>query len=696
MAGSWLRRTTRFFFFSALCLTGLSVTCCAAPPSTRVWVTDVKEALPLPEPRLLRIARAVHEALDKQRIPSDFLAEFGADAAPRAVFISVAGPWWAEAEQRNIEARKGKRGSRQPPSAPHPPARVFYGGGAGLPAAMHEALEAALEHRRGLQSMTGVKVDIVQYVAPSGPVLVRSARVTYPGFAGLAFSPRTGIAFLPEQMLGLAFLDPAGRIRIHRVEEILAAEGRWKTLGIWNALASFTMPQPAWRFECSSASADAHGAEVLFRGHRLLQKTDRQHLFSCARRTAQRLADACTPAGRFVIDIPGWAETFDDLRPLHASVQGVRLFYRMANALKRGPAADPDAAAKFANKARRLLDHVQRRFRPVPGVAGASALVEIETFRLDTNAEFALALCEALRWKKEESVEAQLLRAGRFLLSQIQPDGTLLMGRSARAGSLSNGAAGPHAAGLTALALVRCYESIAVRAFYAGAAAAGNALLRDFFEKKPMDQLPPDDAAGIALNDLFTFSRDRRCVEQAERLALALAADQNTGPDLLDMIGSFQRDPTCSGAARRVRAMLAAGSLLHDRGKTEAAQRVFSAVRLGLLYILTCRLETPCLLYIDHAERYPGLFREDLSAFQCTFEGQVLAAMTLLDAVDILRDLDADEFQLLKQDAERLEKAHRRIEEFPRILGVVAEQPEARRPRPGKTPVIHAVPKSEH
>ncbi len=651
------------------------------------WFNDIRNGLPLSNAQTAALARQVFAAARLGRCPRDFLAEFATDTAPRAVFLTLAGP-------PRLRQAPGK--ARRSPLSALPEGHVYLGTGFGLPAAVRAAFSQAFAAPAACRParVSGVKIDIVQYVAAPAAFLARKDTVRFPGLAGLAFGPRSRIAFLPEQLLAGVYLDAKGALRIHRIEEVLTAEHDFRELGTWNRLASFTVPQGIQRFECLSVWVDARATVPLFRGHPIAVSADTPVLRRAALALAERLIQAQTQGGRLLLPLPGWAESLNDAKPLLPQAALAYALLHLADSL--GPNAAEAPRLRRAGNA--ILTRLLKRFQETPRIPGGKAVAEIDRFRVETNAWVTLALLE--RYDRDRTREdlARITGLGRFLIAQLQPDGSLVLERYADTGDIRATPESPAISGLAILALTRLYESTGYTACLHVAAAAMNYILHDRFLKTDMAKIPLSDDLACAMNELFTFTRDRRLLTQAERLGLAIQTRQDRDPATLDLLGGDLADPSAATAAARARALVAMAALLGDNRRTDAAADLLSTARLTFLYLMRLRFRHSVLLYVAHPENYRNLFREDLSAFQCTLPTQLRVLLALTSALEWTRDSGKAGFPLTKTDARLLDKMHHRLRRFPRVLDRLpppaadSAAPENRLDE-GGIPVINAVPK---
>ncbi len=650
----------------------------SAPPARAVWISDIRTPVKVNRDRLLDFARRVFEAVRRGETGGEFAAGLVPGDDPQAIFLSV-------------RPRSAKKGA----AIRVLPARAFLGTGNGIVAAVRDALTRLASERKRIGPVQELKVDLVRYVLRGPDLVPRGALVPFPGLAGLAFAPRTGIAFVPEQLLGRSLLDAGGRLRVHAVEALLTAERRWADLRFWSRLQSFPAAQPNWRFECTSIYVDEAGAIPLLRGHRIIEDVAADVLLDHALVLGKLLAQGCSPSGALEFDVPGWSSPPRDRVRRRPNAIFALALLRLAGAARQAGRPETEAAPVLV-AAGRALDRNLRRTRPYRAVPGAVCVVATDRSSLETNALTVLALLEARRVRPTLVGSDALEPLGRYLLGQLQPDGSLVMERYYPSGNIRGVDLSLNASGLAILAMLGLYESTGSRLYLSAASRAMLYLLEHHYEKKSMGELSPVPGVAAALNEIFTVTRDPRCIRQAQRIGLAAVVRQNRAPEALDLFGGCRDDPTLSTSARRTRVLLSAAELLEDRHKTRAAAELLSAAGLGLMYELTGCMDAPATLYIEAPDKVRGFFREDLSACQFTFEGQIQQVLTLVKAWRFLREYDKPGLVLTPADRELLRRRRERIGRFPRVLtsaalsAAIADTGSA--PKAG--PVVRPIPKT--
>mgnify|MGYP001037337882 CR=1 FL=1 len=128
--------------------------------------------------------------------------------------------------------------------------------------------------------MQWLKVDVVQYAHRIESFAIYTDPLPLPSLLGVAFTPASGFAFLPEQLVGLDLVDEKQRFAVSRVGEPLLEEKRWP-VGAGNAVVMRYEAFPFQRLEdrVGGALGDAEAAGDLAQAEPLLfqeQSEDRR------------------------------------------------------------------------------------------------------------------------------------------------------------------------------------------------------------------------------------------------------------------------------------------------------------------------------------------------------------------------------------------------------------------------------------
>jgi len=631
-----------FGMLAAWLLSGVALGAAEAPKVPEIRPVTVAEsapwfdtiALPLPLAEAVggRVAAELYAALRAGKVNgAEFLTFLPPDNAPRVIMLS-----W-----------------RSPKVGP----RTVTGAGRGLRAAAADALNQARELPDSRRA-DGLKVDIVQHTVVNTDFELRTDPLPHPSLAGIAFSKASGFAFLPEALVAEGLVTSQRKLDFHRIAERLLAEGDMTRLGHWQSITSWRGQQAVTFFETQAYYADGKTSTLLFRGHRLIDPLNEETLRAAARRNAAFLRRCIRADGSFVCELPGWQTGDDGSEPVPAFTLAL---LALLDWQELDPSADTLAAA---GKGIHYLLTLLKPFKPD---AQAACVVEDYHSLLGTNALAVLALAKYGSVTHKDEYSDHLNRLGRYLLDQIQPDGSLVCERTYPSAT-ARGTVSLAAQAQAVVAFARLYEKTGRREYLDAATRTVGYLVQDQLARKEIEQLPPDGWLLMALDETFTFTRDPECVRQAERLASAIYMFQTLDPVFPDCLGAWGNSPVLAAAAPRTLGLLAAAKLCRDTRRELMAEKALAAAHLGLIFQLQGQFDTPATLYLRDADPYLGAFRDDLTGCGLRLETQAESLFCLTSAVRVSVRLAGKPLPLTEPLKTALTTARTQVVTFPRCL----------------------------
>ena len=295
----------RFLLVLALVLPGriaraqVAETAAAAPSG--LWFGDVGTPLRLSGQHGAALCRMAWDALRSGQ-PGERRAP--AEGTPRAVFVS-----WSD-------------GIRT--------AEVVHGMGVGPVDALRAALARIPGDRFPFDALRWLKVDVVQTVLTIPRrvgdkeipgLYARESVLPMPSLFGIAFPQSSGLAFLPDELVGRTMLDPLGRLSGATFSSRLAREGRLDDVVRWGRMVGLGVSQRVSFFETQAWLYDGVACVPLYRGHRLYEDLSRDEARAIAVHAAGRLARLIDDEGRIPAPFPEWLGAAEGrVRPFDAAL----------------------------------------------------------------------------------------------------------------------------------------------------------------------------------------------------------------------------------------------------------------------------------------------------------------------------------------------------------------------------------------
>ena len=549
-------------------------------------------------------------------------------------------------------------------SAGKTPAQVEYGTGATLHAAAQDAVQKILAGDSDTENLAWLKIDVVQHALQTPAFVMQRSQLPLPGLVGIAFSPVSGIAFLPEVLVAYDCIRADRKLDPRKAARRFVERKAWKTLGKWNTIATYQGAQTVSFFESQSWFCDGNSVTPLFRGHVLPEPVSRSNLQRSIVDTADFLVAIHERNDSFIMERAEW----------DAGVTGEPGIIDMAGTVLALQAAGEHIQdSSYGTVADRALEKLIEQTKPYPGAGGAVCLAQNYSATVEANSLAVLAL---LKRNPDENELLVARRIGHFLLDQVQEDGLVLNGRST-----SNWAVDTdytvRGTALTILALVRLYEATATRTYLNAAQLATGHLVQRRLETTSLDQLSHDPWVRHALNALYTYERSGGLVKQMARLAAAVEIDQLREARVPDLLGSIDGHPSTVKAARALDGLTAAAELLRDAERTDAVQKLNSSLHLGTLFMLQAQLRPPAVMYLESPRPLLGAFSEDIQRVRLSLAPQWEALLSLTRTLSYLKTFPQRQLPLDREARLDLQNARQAVATFPRLLP-------ARPPAPGR------------
>ena len=633
----------------------------AAP--TGSWFYDIETPLRLSGQHGSALCRMAWRALSSGQVGSRKANPTG---TPRAVFVS-----WSD----GVES-----------------AHVVHGVGTGPVDALRAALATVPAADFPHDTLHWLKVDVVQTVVtiprlaekklPNGRREVvripgfyaRESVLPMPSVIGIAFSHSSGLAFLPEELMGRSMLGPKNRFSGTSYATRLTEEKRFEDMVRWGRMVALPLPQKISFFETQAWFFDGSECVPLYRGHRLYDNPTRKQLRAIAIQAATRLAGMVDAEGHVVAPVPEWlGETDGSLRPFDCAL--VILALSQAAHLAEDPAPLVAAAERLAKPL------IARLHRFGKGKKMACLIEEDENqdtggtwqvVRLGTNALSALALCGLATHGDAKRHDVPLAGLTRYLLMQRQADGSFAGQRRWPEGTLIGGE-DRTAGSIAVCAMVALYEKTNEQLFWSVASKAFQVMLPKV-EKTPMGQLTNDEWFLRAAAVCSTYGWEPRSVVQAQRYALGVVTQQDHHPASPDMFGSVKRLPSATASASQTGLIAVAARLTWDGGRKSAAKEMLAESRASLIAQLQGRMTGVESMYLPEPQRYPGLFRDHVRGHGFDLQSQYVQISSLCELFKAMKrmkleSLQSDSLLASKRLDTELQAARASLERYPLLLG---------------------------
>ncbi len=480
---------------------------------------------------------------------------------------------------------------------PNATARVAWAGGREA-----DALAGALAGLPAGGATTGGppwrKLEFVKDVRPAGSE-------PYPfeaGVDGIAFSRRTGLAFLPGEVLSRNLVDVRGRWQPERARAYLKEKGRTLPAG---ARPAFLFTTTAFLFSTTAYLLTGERAVRLFREHRSFPALDRDLLLESARAGGRYLTRNTNSDGRFVYS---YFPKTDRVASTYNLVRHAGTVYAMAELFEE--TGDPDLKAALDRALGFLLRRVEK--------TGDDRAVVVERGRVKLGgvALAAVALAKYAEVTDSREHVPLLLALGRFIASVQSGDGQFSAHIIDWPGGEVTEFTSDYYPGEALLAYLRIQPFDFCGPWLDRAEKGARWLIEVRDEGVAIEDLNHDHWLLYALRELM-----RRCPrdlyrEHAMKIADAIAAAQNFDPIWPDWRGTWYEPPRSTPAATRSEGLVCAHEIALAAGDQKRVARIERALNEAVSFQLTTQFRPESALHLPSPWRALGGFHRSLTNYE--------------------------------------------------------------------------------
>lgn len=592
MTGSSTREDRRVATIALVVLAGAALvlgsslwlgSCRQGGDEQRRWFDDLEGAEPIEDEQVAEITGWLRDRL----LAGTFVAPPElADPWPRILFLTI--------------------------SDGSTPGVVFLSSGDGVTDAAERALALAAA-RQGERDWSLLKVDVVDQVGESQLVEPRGPLDFERGLEGVAFESRSGLAFLPEEVVVRTLVTSDNEIRAGNLDKYLRALGpSFDPLRSGDAEAR---SDELWSggeatvrtFTTRSFFADSERVMPLYRGHRELRREQPDDLLSAAVAAGDYLRRAVEDDGSFVYSYLAKTDREKDeynmLRHAGTAYSLLELY---------AVTGDPE----LLEAAERALGFLRRQIVECrPGSEWASCVEENGYVKLGGNALAILAFAEHARVTGDRSALPLMSRLASWLTGVQEPSGEFSIHKLELATAEIDDHISEYYPGEALFALTRLHELDGDATWLDAAQRGARWLIEVRDGDLADDELSHDHWLLYALNELHRQSPDPIVIEHALRLARVISSSQNRRPDFPDWRGSYYRPPRSTPTATRSEGLCAAYALATREGRNEEAAEILEAARLGVDFQLQLQFRPESTLYLPDPMRALGGFPRSLTDF---------------------------------------------------------------------------------
>lgn len=599
------------------------------------WLQDIEGAVGLDESLFTPLMNETFVALSKGKRGQKIGVEIEGDTAARVVILSVSDTMLRP--------------------------RSWTGTGFGLKAAVENAVDrfAADDEKPDVKR---IKLDVVQHTLSVPGFTLNQSPVPFPGLSGIGFSPASGMAFSPDQLAVCGVIGENKELLGYKVQEMLLLGKRWHAVGLWKTIAAHQGGQTVFMFECQSFYADQNGVRELYRGHVLPIPQSASSIKDYISKAAQFSVDTYRRNGSFVGRQEEWGDWLLDM----AQTPHVEDFAgSILSLLEAAKVTGKSSLRKTASEAAGKLAEMTATYEPRRG-----ALCFVNEFDLTTDLSGnALSILVMLEFAEENpEFLKKAMQAGNYLFDQLSSDGKFIFKRKEPPQWNTTNEYSVRGSSMAVLALLKLYEKTGEYSCFEAAEKGMGYILKHHLEDVDLSAVPADPWLIRALNQCYTFMRDKRIPEQTERIAAAMQVFPEINPAFPDFIGSCKGHPSATLAANLSESFAVVNLLLDDMEKGSAVKQNLSLMNLSIMFHLQAMMDKPRAFYMDNPNRYPGALTMDCLSVRLGLASQWQQLHSLCTVYQYLEKQKLKRIPLLQKEAEALRDQRERARTFPQLL----------------------------
>ena len=547
-----------------------------------VWFEDIQNSHAITASDGEALAQFVTAAILRREVVKDSLPEYlREDKRPRLIFLSV--------------------------SDGNTPAHVFPGSGIGIANAIKQAISETHTLLATGYQPEWLKIDIVQdVIAPDNFHFDHPLKLER-SLYGMAFDRRSGIAFLPEELVAYTLVNKEQNIRSDNITEHLercpALPRHKEYLRLLNSehISIF-------RFTTNSFFCDGEDIVRLYRGHRLFARLSRETLLSAAISGGQYLTQAVGAEGKFAYIY--WPKT-DRAPEKYNILRHAGAVYAMMELYEL------TGDARLLQASKRALGYLLSliQFSAV-GEATTARVVDSGYTKLGGNALAAIALAKYMEVTRDQQYMPVLLGLGRWIQNTQSENGEFTIHKQSAPGGKVTDFVSKYYPGEALLAMTKIHALAPDKTWLDTAEAGARYLINERDGGLTDAELSHDHWLLYALNELYRYRPKPLYLSHALRIARAILQSQNRQPAYPDWRGSFHRPPRSTPTATRLEGLCAAYLLAKDFGHLKESEDILKGVWLCAEFQLQTQFRPESVMYLSNPQRALGGFHRSLANFE--------------------------------------------------------------------------------
>ena len=482
------------------------------------------------------------------------------------------------------------------------------GAGRGLRQASERAIAEARKLTGGGLRARWLKLDVVGTVTAVADLAPVTGWQFDRSLRGLAFDRRSGLAFLPEQLVAYNLVDQLGRLWPANITGLLRQEKERRQA----FLETYRRERlSGYLFTTQGFFSDGKVGVALYRGHVAAADSpplSGENLLAAAKQAGAYLARSVGPDGRFAyVYLPGHGtmpKKYNILRH-SGTVYAMMELYAVTQ---------DKSLLKSAEKA---LSYLLAQVKASPSnKAEELCVVEKGYSKLGGNALAVIALARYTAATGDRRHVPVMLKLGRWIVNHQGADGRLGPHKITWPEGRVEPFRSQYYPGEALLALVRIHALDGDARWLDAAEKGARYVITVRDGKLTDDQLSHDHWLLYSLNELYRKRHDELYLKHALRLAGVIVRGQNRASEFPDWVGGYLKPPRSTSTSTRSEGLCAAWRLARDFGERKEAETILSAIRRGVAFQLHSQFRPESVLYARDPQRTMGAFHRSLTTHE--------------------------------------------------------------------------------
>lgn len=485
------------------------------------------------------------------------------------------------------------------------PAFVACGTGIGLTNALKSAYEQLAPIHSQSFKLQSIKLDFVTQTQQHDLRDWEAPLNIDRSLQGIAFNQASSIAFLPEQLTTNTLINNQQLLRPKNIQRYLKSHPRFSR--VWRRHQQH-LGNHFFSFTTNSFFFDGDSLLNLYRGHRMFDTVDSNHVIHSLELANHYLKSIVKPNGAFIYSyLPKKdqvADRYNFLRHSGTTFAMLELYEKFK---------DPEMLSCAKSAISFILSH--RQPKTISGIE-TSCIIEKGFVKLGGNALTILMLAKYTETTGDMQHLATMQSLARWMTCQQLEDGRYEAHKQDFKTDEIKNFTSEYYPGEAIFSLVRLYNIDNNPEWLDSAEKNAQFLINIRDKGLKTEKLIHDHWLLYGLNELYRHRANDLYLTQAMRIATAITLTQHHKKAELDWNGGYYSPPRSTPTATRMEGLCAAYALAKDFNEPEMAQKIRTCIDQCVKFQLQTQFHPESAMYLPNPKRALGGFHQSLTNFE--------------------------------------------------------------------------------